>query len=44
MNMLLNDYTETYENIITLGDFKMIVENPQLNGFKQLHDMPPSYQ
>ena len=27
MNILLNDYTKTYENIITLGDFNMTVEN-----------------
>ena len=40
MNILLNYYTETYENIITLGDFNMTIENPQLNGFMQLHDMP----
>ena len=39
MIVLLNDYTETYENIITPGDFNMTVENPQLNGFMQLHDM-----
>ena len=39
MNILLDDYTETYENIITLGDFNLTVENPQLNGFIQLHDM-----
>ena len=38
-NVLLNDYIETYENIITLGDFNMTVENPQLNGFMQLHGM-----
>ena len=37
MIVLLNDYTETYENIITPGDFNMTVENPQLNGFMQLH-------
>ena len=39
MNILLNDYTKTYENIITLGDFNMTVENPELNGFTQFHDM-----
>ena len=39
MIVLLNDYTETYENIITPGDFNMTVENPQLNGLMQLHDM-----
>ena len=33
MNILLNNYTETYENIIILGDFKMTAENPPLNGF-----------
>ena len=38
-NVLLNDYIETYENIIILGDFNMTVENPQLNGFMQLHCM-----
>ena len=40
MNILLNDYTETYENIIILGDFNMTVENPPLNGFMKLDDMP----
>ena len=39
INLLLNDYTETYENRITILDFNMTVENPQLNGFMQLHDM-----
>ena len=39
MNILLDDYTETYENIITLGDFNLTAENPQLNSFMQLHDM-----
>ena len=29
MNILLNDYTDT-----------LTVENPQLNGFMQLHGMP----
>ena len=40
MNIFLYDYTETYENIITLRDFNMTVKNPQLNGFMKLHDMP----
>ena len=40
MNVLLNDYTKTYENIITLGDFNRTVENLPLNGFMQLLDMP----
>ena len=31
MNVLGNNYTEIYENIITLGGFNMTVENPQLN-------------
>ena len=39
MNILLNDYTEMYENIITIEDFKMTVDNPQLNGFTELQDM-----
>ena len=39
MNVLLNRSTKTYENIITLGDFNMAVENLQLNLFMQLHDM-----
>ena len=39
INILLNDNTETYENIIILGDFNMTIENRQLNGFMQLHDM-----
>ena len=30
---------ETFENTITLGDLKMTVENPQLNGFMQFHHM-----
>ena len=40
--ILLNDYTETYENIITFGNFNMFFENPQLNGFIQLHDISHS--
>ena len=39
MNILLNNYMETYENIIILGGFNMTLENPQLNGFMQLLDM-----
>ena len=39
MNILLNDYTETSENLITLGDFNKTVYNSQINGFIQLHDM-----
>ena len=39
MNVLLKGYTETFENIITLRDFSMTVENPKLRGFMQLHDM-----
>ena len=39
MNVLWKGYTETYENIITLRDFNMTVENPKLRGFMQLHDM-----
>ena len=41
MKILLNDYTESYENIIILGYFKMTAENPPVNGFMQLHDMYP---
>ena len=29
----------TYENIINFGEFNMAVQNPQLNGSMQLHDM-----
>ena len=36
MNILSDNYTETYENIIILGHFNMTVENPQLNGFVKL--------
>ena len=39
MNVLGNNYTEIYENIITLGGFNMTVENFQLNGLMQLHGM-----
>ena len=39
MNILLKDYTDTYENIITLRDFTMTVEYPKLNNFIHLHDI-----
>ena len=39
MNILLNDCTGTYENIITLGDFNMTVKNQWFRDFMQLRDM-----
>ena len=45
MNVLLNNYTKTYENMITLGDFNMTVENPQLNDFmSHLINEPTCFQ
>ena len=50
MNILLKDCTETYENLIPVGDFNMTAENPQLNNFMQLNHMsqhinePTSFQ
>ena len=49
MNILLKDCTETYENLIPVGDLNMPAENPQLNNFMQLNHMshinePTSFQ
>ena len=38
--ILSSDDAETNKNIIILQDFNMTVENPQVNGFMQLHDLP----
>ena len=40
MTIWLNEYMDTYDNIITLEDFSITDENRKLNGFMQLHDIP----
>ena len=40
MSIWLNEYMETYDNIITLEDFNITDENPQLSGFMQSYNIP----